>query len=1192
MAGWRTVELGGIRRTRGFSQRIKKWLAGAILLISWVAALQAQPAITNLTPNSATAGQVDNVPITVTGSGFADGAVVVFGSADLNTTFVNETSLTALIPPGELSTPGTVQVKVRNPAPGNEVSNGVSFTITGTPAITNLNPAKAVAGSAGFTLTITGTNFLSGSVVEFDGELLTPTAITETTLQVDVPAAKIATAGTKNVQVNNPGDLHSAPVPFTVEPALEASYPATITGTRGVAITAVMPAISNGTGPFTFALASGTLPQGLAFNQTSGEISGTPAEAGAWNITVKVEDSSTPTQTALSGNITITITDPPLQIDTSSALPGGTAGSAYSVSLAASGGNDGPYHWAVNSGSLPAGLTLADDGHISGTPTAAGAFSFTLEVTDNKNTPVTKGFSLTIVPVILSLNPSNLPVNSVDKPLAITGRGFVGGKTSVKFGNTVIPETSVAISGTNETTALVSIPNGELTTPGPVAVTVTVEGATSAAMNFFVIGDTTITITNDANLGAHTAGVTFTADLEATGGNGNYTWSVAQGSSLPAGLALNATTGVLSGTPSVAGNFNFTIRVVDNADPGQSSGQKTFSLTIQNFVISTATLPQARVGIAYSSDLSFSGGPSAPSTDYQWTLVSGSESLPAGITFDTASGKLSGTPAPIGTPTQTFTLRVSARHIPSGLVTPTVTLQLVVAGGGLDFSITALPLAIRNQAYGPSGTGVNILPVNGTPPYRFEVSAPQTAALAAAGLSVTTVNNDAAQVWSVQVSGSPTTTGSYPLDVTLRDSGSTQVSRRFTVQILASALSIQPETLPAAVVNTPGSQQLSVNGLSPEETTVSWALNTSVTGITLNPSTGFLTWNFSTSGLRTFTVQATTSLREVTRVYRLDAGSPRPSIVTSSLPPAPVGQDYNQLVTATGGTPGYTWQLTGGTLPVGLNFDTLSQPDAARIVGTPSPSAQTQTFTLTVRDTLGQTASREFTIAVTSTPTPAITLDSFTNAGPSEQKDVVVRLAQPYPVELKGVVTLSFTPNATVNSDDPKVLFLNGSRTASFTIPANSTLAIFDGVPTQRVQTGTTAGTVRVQAAITGGGPSASQEFTIARIAPFIEDNLSVQTSSGGFTVILTGYSTPRDLSSARVVFTPTAGTNLQTTELNIPLSTAAQTWFESASGQGAGSAFKLTIPFTVQGGTNAVASVTVTLTNSVGTSNSRTRAF
>ncbi|MCZ2155035.1 MAG: putative Ig domain-containing protein, partial [Bryobacterales bacterium] len=319
---------------------------------------------------------------------------------------------------------------------------------------------------------------------------------------------------------------------------------------------------------------------------------------------------------------------------------------------------------------------------------------------------------------------------------------------------------------------------------------------------------------------------------------------------------------------------------------------------------------------------------------------------------------------------------------------------------------------------------------------------------------------------------------------------------------------------------------------------------------------------------------------------------PRPSIVTSSLPPAPVGQDYNQLVTATGGTPGYTWQLTGGTLPVGLNFDTLSQPDAARIVGTPSPGAQTQTFTLTVRDTLGQTASREFTIAVTSTPTPAITLDSFTNAGPSEQKDVVVRLAQPYPVELKGVATLSFTPNATVNSDDPKVLFLNGSRTANFTIPANSTLAVFDGVPTQRVQTGTTAGTVRVQAAITGGGPSASQEFTIARIAPFIEDNLSVQTSSGGFTVILTGYSTPRDLSSARVVFTPTAGTNLQTTELNIPLSTAAQTWFASASGQGAGSAFKLTIPFTVQGGTNAVASVTVTLTNSVGTSNSRTRAF
>jgi hypothetical protein len=364
-----------------------------------------------------------------------------------------------------------------------------------------------------------------------------------------------------------------------------------------------------------------------------------------------------------------------------------------------------------------------------------------------------------------------------------------------------------------------------------------------------------------------------------------------------------------------------------------------------------------------------------------------------------------------------------------------------------------------------------------------------------------------------------------------------------------------------------------------------------VPGLSLDASTGMLSGQFTTVGSRTFSVQAATALREVTRVYTLTIGGPRPVISTTTLPPAQVGQDYDQHVTASGGTPGYTWQLSAGALPQGLNFDTVSNPGAARIVGVPGSSAQSQNFTLTVRDSLGQTASHEFTIAVISTPIPAVTIESFSNPVPAEQKDVVVRLAQAYPVELKGTATLTFTPNVPNNVGDPKLLFLNGRRSADFTIPANTMQAVFDGVPVQRVQTGTVAGTARVQVAITGG-PTTSQEFTIARSAPFLQDSLTLQTTASGFNVVVTGYSTPRDLTSARVTFTPTAGTNLQTTELNIPLAASSATWFDSAPGKDNGSAFKLSIPFTVQNGSNAVASVTVTLTNSVGASNSRTRTF
>src|ERR1035438_1395556 len=84
-----------------------------------------------------------------------------------------------------------------------------------------------------------------------------------------------------------------------------------------------------------------------------------------------------------------------LTIATSTLLLSGFAGGAYSQDLAATGGS-GAYTWTITSGTLPAGLTLSG-ANITGTPTAAGTFTFTLQVTDSAGNTATQAFSLTVV---------------------------------------------------------------------------------------------------------------------------------------------------------------------------------------------------------------------------------------------------------------------------------------------------------------------------------------------------------------------------------------------------------------------------------------------------------------------------------------------------------------------------------------------------------------------------------------------------------------------------------------------------------------------------------------------------------------------------------------------------------------------------------------------------------------------------
>jgi hypothetical protein len=121
--------------------------------------------------------------------------------------------------------------------------------------------------------------------------------------------------------------------------------------------------------------------------------------------------------------------------------------------------------------------------------------------------------------------------------------------------------------------------------------------------------------------------------------------------------------------------------------------------------------------------------------------------------------------------------------------------------------------------------------------------------------------------------------------------------------------------------------------------------------------------------------------------------------------------------------------------------------------------------------------------------------------------------------------------------------------------------------------------------------PAPVRSIQIPRSAPKINSVQVVRTSSG-FNVLVTGYSTPRQMTQAAFAFTAAAGKSLQTTQVTVPVDSAFTTWYSGTSSNQFGSTFLYTQPFTVQGDMTAIASVSVTLTNAVGTSQSGSATF
>jgi hypothetical protein len=573
----------------------------------------------------------------------------------------------------------------------------------------------------------------------------------------------------------------------------------------------------------------------------------------------------------------------------------------------------------------------------------------------------------------------------------------------------------------------------------------------------------------NASLPPATLGQSYSSLLAATGGTPPYQWAT---TGLPGGLTLNSTTGLLSGTPSAVGVFNFTVQVTD-AKLASATG--SFSLTINPAALSITTAPPlfaGTVGIPYSQPFSAAGG----TPPYTWSILSGDT---GGLTLDASTGTLHGTPQTAGT----FTFVVKVADSVGAIASQSF--SVVVNAPVLSIAVSsALPPGAVGIAYNQS---LSATAVGGTPPYQWSVIGGGLVGGGPPAPGLTFSAN------ALTISGTPSIQGTFTFILRVTDSNGQTASKSLSITIAPPGLSIT---------------------------------------------------------------------------------------TNSQLPDGSLNAAYTATLAAQGGAPPYTWSAVG--LPNGLSINSSS----GAITGVPA-AAGSFAIAITVTDTTLASFSNRFTLNINLPATPAASISGLpATAAAAQQYPIQVTLASIFPATITGQAILTFSPDT--GPTDQTVQFASGGTTASFSIPAGTTTAI-SSVPLA-LQTGTTAGTISVSLRLQAGGiditpvPAPALSTQIAAAAPVIT-HVQTMTTAGSISIMVSGYSTAREVLQATFALAAASGQTLQSSASSIVVSVQSlfSAWFQNPSNSPYGTQFVLTQPFNVQGDASAVIPRSITLSNSFG---------
>lgn len=669
----------------------------------------------------------------------------------------------------------------------------------------------------------------------------------------------------------------------------------------------------------------------------------------------------------------------------SAAPPGGQTGVPYSHDANVTACNT-LVTWSISAGALPPGLSLdASSGVISGTPTTVGTFSGTLRATYPGGLFDSQAFSIAIglgPPTITSAATApNGSVGVVHPGYAITATNSPTsfGASGLPPGLTVNPATG-AITGT---------PTDASGSPYIATVTASNGVAPSASQN---VTFNIVPAINSAPTASGQTGVAFSYQITKTAGPAFTSYAALD--PLPAGLALNAATGLISGTPTTVG------------------GPTNVRLTGSNaFGTSAAFTLAITIGLgppAITSPLTATGGAAVPFS-YQISATNpphtafNATGLPAGLSVNASTGLISGTPAPgsggsytvtisatnaTGTGQATLTLNISesppvitSPGTASGMTLAPFSYQITATNGVTSFGATGLPPGLAvNAATGlisgtPTAAGTfnaTISATNGSgsdtdplvitialgPPTITSASAAGGAEGFAFSYQITATNNPTSfaatglppglsvNTSTGLISGTPTASGTFNVVISATNATATAtqplvITLGIGIPVITSAAAASGGTGVAfvyQVVATNNPTRFDATGLPP--------------GLAINTATGLITGTAGAAGTFSVNLSATNATGTGTRALTITIAQLPPTVVTGIPVTGVSGVPFSYTIQAGNGASGFT--ATG--LPPGLTLDRNS----GTISGTPtaggtyavtvgvSNSAGTTTFTLTI----------------------------------------------------------------------------------------------------------------------------------------------------------------------------------------------------------------------------------------------------